>query len=45
MRDGVTKESRNVIAARTIFIPDNAYTRIELNTDASMSFSDYDYDT
>ena len=45
MRDGVTKESKNVIAARTTFIPDNAYTRIELKTNVLVSHDGCGYDT
>ena len=45
MRDGVTKESKNVIAARSIFIPDNAYTRIELKTNVSASHGGCGNDT
>ena len=45
MREGVTKESENVMAARTVFIPDNAYTRIELKTNVSASYGGCGYDT
>ena len=44
MRDGVTKESKNVIAARSIFIPDNAYTRIELNAIISLCHMEVMYE-